>query len=253
MNENLLPLELRSNVRLCYDYCFSKNAELVFLRMYNTSVLKDNDFSRREVFSRLEKIGITTVPNGLVSEVLSRYDPASGLIVYTDERAHWGEGKIWVGNDEALRKYPNHWCSVAYPPMGRSIRHFQFGDRAFTMPFYSKDDWRSNRGQSTSYALPGSRWDLFPKVIAHPYFALDFIAGTDMVTDCQLAPGIEDDGLETWLKPRDMYRCLQRGAKILLDRGEILGDLKRGYGLVFKEEIVDEKKWLESLGIISDE
>lgn len=242
-----VPLQLKSNILHPYDYCFSRSAPWFFLRMYHTIQLKEHDFLRREIFQNLEKMGIETVPNGTVEQVLQKIDPAHGLIVYTDERAHRGEGKLWVSAKEAQEKYPQHWCSVCVPPLGQSIRHFQFGDLAFTMPFYSKDDWRSNRGQSVSYCIPGSRWNMFPK-IPFPYFALDFIPGTDMVTDFQLVPGIENDRLDNWMRPRQMYQALQRAAAVLIEQGRAQGSLKGGYGLVHQSELEQHPNWEQDIG-----
>lgn len=245
-----VELQLRSNIKHPYDYCFSKSAELVFLRMYHTPSLQAKDVSRREMFARLEASGIQTVPNGITRDLLARHDPQWGVVVYTDERAHRGEGKIWVPAKEALELYPDHWASLFIPPAGRAIRHFQFGARAFSMPFRSDADWRCQRGAgSYSYCVPGSRWEhLFPEVIPHPYFALDFIPGTDMATDFQFVPGIENDRLDNWMRPREMYQSLQEAAAILVARNQILGDKEAGYGLIRASELRDEPEWLSRLG-----
>lgn len=245
-----VDLQLRSNVKQDYDYCFSRRAPLVFLRMYHTPHLNAQDVERRAMFAKLEANGIETVPNGIVSELLGRVDPPCGLVVYLDERAHRGEGKVWLSCEEALRLHPEKWASVFIPPAGRAIRHFQFGSRAFTMPFQSVDDWRCNRGKtSSSYCVPGSRWEhLFPEVIPHPYFAIDFVPGTDMATDFQFVPGTTDDRLDNWMRPRQMYQALQEGAAILLERGLILGDAERGHGLVWAKDLGDEEAWLARIG-----
>ncbi len=244
-----LPLQLRTNVKHPYDYCFSKSAQWVFLRMYNTPYLNKTDVPRREMFARLEAAGIQTVPNGIVEEVLRKYDPAQGVVVYVDERAHRGEGKFWLSAKEALEQYPNHWCSVFMGPKGQALRHFQFGDQAFTMPFHSRTDWRSQRGESYSYCVPGSRWShLFLNHIHVPYFALDFIPGTDMATDFQYVPGIENDRLDNWMRPREMYDALCRASFQLLEAGVLEGSKERGYGVVSAGSLGDEDAWLEQLG-----
>lgn len=245
----LVDLQLRSNVTQPYDYCFSRRAELVFLRMYHTPYLNANDVARRDMFAQLEAHGIKTVPNGIVHELLKRVDPECGLVVYVDEKAHRGEGKVWVSAKEALEKYPLHWASVFIPPAGKAIRHFQFGVKAFTMPFKSHDDWRCQKGESTrSWCVPGSRWNLFPHIIPHPYFALDYIPGTDLVTDFQFVPGTTDDRLDNWMRPREMYRSLQEAATLLLERGQILGNVNQGHGLVWLKDLGDEEQWLERIG-----
>jgi hypothetical protein len=245
-----IDLQLRSNVKLCYDYCFSTRAEYAFLRMYHTPYLDARNVPRRDMFKSLESLGVETVPNGIVEELLARHDPAFGVVVYTDELAHMGNGKLWLSAKQALREYPKAWASLFIPPAGQAIRHFQFGSRSFTMPFQTFDDWRCQKGESTySYCVPGSRYEhLFPEVFPYPYFAIDFIPGTDMATDFQLVPGMTGDRLENWMTPREMYRALQEAAWILLDRGLARGDQESGYGLVKVSDLVDEQEWLAAIG-----
>lgn len=245
-----MDLQLRSNVNQPYDYCFSRKAPLVFLRMYHTPYLNARDITRREMFARLEKAGIQTVPNGPVEELLRKSDPACGLVVYTDETAHMGLGKEWMSAKEALEKHPQAWASVFVPPAGRAIRHFQFGSRAFTMPFQSFEDWRCQKGDSSySWCVPGSRYEhLFPKVIPYPYWAIDFIPGTDMATDFQFVPGITNDRLDNWMRPREMYNALGEAAWMLAQMDLIHGDQERGHGLIWAKDLKDERDWLRRVG-----
>lgn len=247
LKDSLPSLEIRTNLQHPYDYCFSRSASIVFLRVYDALVGKKLCLTRRAMFSWLEECGIQTVPNDTVENLLKKYDPSHGVVVYIDEQAQRGNGKVWVSAREALDLYSNCWCSLFVPPIGRTIRHFQFGDRAFTIPFYSSTDWRSNRGVSTSYAVEGSRWNLFPKIIEYPYFAVDFIPGTDMATDFQFVPGLDNDRLDNWMRPREMYQALQRATKILLEKGPLRGSKKAGYGLVLKEDLGDGDVWLDEL------
>lgn len=247
---NRLDLQLRSNVKLGYDYCFSTRAQWVFLRMYHTEYLDSRDIHRREMFAQLEKAGIQTVPNGPVEDLLRRRDPAFGVVVYLNEAAHMGQGKEWMSAEDALRLHPKAWCSEFIPPAGRAVRHFQFGNRCFTLPFRSVDDWRCQLGPSSySYAVPGSRYEhLFPHVIPHAYWAIDFIPGTDMATDFQFVPGTTNDRLDNWMTPREMYRALQEAAFILVENGLAHGDQERGHGLIRADALVDEQAWLARIG-----
>ena len=222
-------LALNSNFTDPYDYCFSRSGQAVFHRIWHAKEGR-HEMGRREVFGWLEKFGIDTVPYGEVTELLRRIDAAE-LVVYVDEHLHCGDGKIKLPAKEALERYPNHLASVFMPPAGRCERHFQFGDRAFTMPFESRDDWRCQRGQSFSWSIPGSRFDLFPHVIPYPFFAIDFIPGTEIATDFGFCPGIKNDGLDVWMSPREMYQALCRAAGILIERGEVHGGPELGYGL----------------------
>ena len=247
---SLIDLQLRSNVKLAYDYCFSTKAQWAFLRMYHTSYLASRDIARRDMFAQLERAGVATVPNGTVEDLLRRRDPALGVVVYVDESAHMGQGKVWLSAKEALERFPKAWCSEFVAPAGRAVRHFQFGSRCFTLPFQSGGDWRCQVGKgSYSYAAPGSRHaHLFPVAIPYPYWAIDFVPGTDMATDFQFVPGTTDDRLDHWMSPREMYQALQEGASILIERGLARGDQERGFGLVRVADLVDEPAWLARIG-----
>ena len=232
-----MKLSLMSNVWQDYDYCFAKQAEVVFLRMFYSDSHIAKPVLRREMFAKMEEAGIETVPNGIVSELLRKWDPEHGVVVYTDETAHRGCGKELMSAREALELHGDSWGSLFVPPGGASLRHFQFGNRSFTMPFWSRDDWRSQRGESFSYCAPGSRWNLFP-AIPYPYFAVDFIPGTDMATDFDFLPGLSNDGLETWMTPREMYSALSSAAdEILREKGRLFFNFDHGYGLAFGREL----------------
>ena len=244
-----LDLQLRSNVKQLYDYCFSSRAQWVFLRMYHTPYLNARDVMRREMFARLERAGIGTVPNGIVADLLRRIDPDHGVVVYVDESAHMGHGKEWMSAEEAMRLHPNAWASQFVPPGGRAVRHFQFGSRSFSLPFHSYDDWRCQKGDTYSYCVPGSRHaNLFPDVIPYPSWAIDFVPGLDLATDFQFVPGITDDRLDNWMSPREMYQALQEAAWTLVDKGLAQGDQERGHGLLRIDELVEEAEWLVRLG-----
>lgn len=236
-----------SNVWQGYDYCFARDADMVFMRMFFSESQIDASAPRREMFARMEAAGIATVPNGTVVDLLRREDPGHGLVVYVDERAHRGGGKVRMSCDEALNAFPNAWASVFVPPAGQSLRHFQFGARSFSMPAWSVDDWRCQRGEAYTYCVPGSRWNLFPTVVPYPYFAVDFIPGTDLATDFDFLPGMTDDGLETWMTPRQMHSSLCEAAAVILDRhGRVFGDVGYGYGLAFAKDLPLD--WRETVG-----
>lgn len=223
-------LALRTNYRECYDYCFAAAGDAVFHRMQLSACPELPQLSRRELFKFMENFGIETVPHGLVSDLLRAYDPPQGLVIYLDEYAHGGNGKIRVSAQEAQEKYRDYYASVFMGTPGRAQRHFQFGNRAFIMPFFSLNDWRCQKGQQFSWCIPGEVQPLFPHVPL-PYFAADFIPGTRMATDFQTCPGTKDDGLDRWLTPRAMYRALQEAAAVLLEKGPLEGGAHLGYGL----------------------
>ena len=121
---------------------------------------------RREMFPYLESMGWQTPKHGVVSQLvpdlLSEWDSEMkdmaaqdliDLVVYTDEAAHCGDGKVRVRAVDALRLYPDRFCCehlATSPAGGRSLRYLQVGNRKWWLRYWSEDDWRSNVGRDTT-------------------------------------------------------------------------------------------------------
>ena len=193
-------LILRSNFRDFYDHAFDSGGQ-VFNR------IDTGGLNRRQMFSFLESLGLKTPPHGIVKELvpklLSVYqqdfrDAAAkqilDVVVYTDEKAHRGEGKEKVAAAEALERFPDHYCSefiyTTQTESGRSFRHLQVGTHNWWIESWSDSDWRSNVGEGGEYIRAEAEYGYQPK-IKEPIFAVDFVKADRLYAiDYNVAPSL---------------------------------------------------------------
>jgi hypothetical protein len=195
-------MQLDSDFRDWYDHAFERTGP-VFKRHSNSGL------SRPEMFEYLQNLGMDVPTHGSVQQVVDYYckDPDSiealmvrhnllQLVVYTDERAHCGEGKILLDVRDALERYPHHFCSQYIPAtaqgFGSSLRYLQVGERKWWLRYTSFDDWRSNAGDVEVQILCEEKPGYHPH-IHEPMFAVDFIrsAAKAYAVDFNIAPGLE--------------------------------------------------------------
>ena len=231
-------IRLFSDYEESMDFYFAKPWDKADFTFFRVSRRSKPEIGRRELFSFLEKRGIECVPHGEVHQLIERY-PDDHFVVYTDENEHGGKGKELLSAEDAYKKHPNAYASVFTDTPGESVRHFQFGEYGFEMPFVSKNDWRSNVGTIRSWTRGLSRFNLLEK-IGTPYFAIDFTPTKLLATDFQFAPGTKNDGLDTFLSPRDMNMSIRGAVASLFEKGILLGDEKGMYGVVEGDR---EPKW----------
>ena len=190
--------------------------------------MSHSGMSRREMFGFLEQIGLKTPPHGTPEQIfntLSEQDKEAEdlgqthdinffhVVVYLDETAHRGEGKILVPLTEAMQKYPNAFCSLYYQTLllgSTSLRYLQIGDKIFWLR-YTSDDWRSNYGNVNIKILSQEK-DKFHSKIYLPLFAVDFIFGPDFTwaIDINIAPGVKGTGVENILPAKEAVAAIKR-------------------------------------------
>ena len=189
-----MALKLVSDFRDFYDHQFESHGT-PFLR------LSKGGMSRREMFPYFSVLGLETPKNGevstlapeLLSDVMAGH--ATELVVYTDEYAHCGDGKVRVRASDALRLYPDRFCSeylsTSGSGAGRSLRYPQIGSRKWWLSYWSDEDWRSNSGEGGVSIINEEPAGYHPLVPA-PLFAIDFlpIGSKRLAVDFNTAPGL---------------------------------------------------------------
>lgn len=217
MTERNLPkVRLRSDYWDYYDHWFDVIAGITFERFSHSGM------SRREIFEFLGSIGVRVPFYGKPQEVFEQLDKFSkeypqliDVVVYLDERAHRGEGKVKVLLPEALETYPNHLVSQYIPALpsgaGLSWRYLQVGDKVFWLRYCSRDDWRSNCGDVKVEVLSRERDGYHPR-IAYPLFAVDFVpAGKTLYAiDFNVAPQVKGTGVESILGAEEAANAIKR-------------------------------------------
>lgn len=216
-----LKLQLKTDFHDYYDHWFDREGQ-IFERMSHSGM------SRREMFDFFEQIGLKTPPHGTPEQIfntLSEQDKEAEdfaqkhdmnffhVVVYLDETAHRGEGKILVPLIEAIQKYPNAFCSLYYPTLllgSTSLRYLQIGDKVFWLQ-YTSDDWRSNYGNVKIKVLSHEK-DKFHSKINLPLFAVDFIFGPNFIwaIDFNIAPEVKGIGVENILPAKEAVAAIKR-------------------------------------------
>ena len=208
-----------------YDHHFLgrwQNSLLVFER------LTSGGMPRTQMLPFLESQGLRVPRYGICKKLVPRlksdFFPKSNLaanfgdiacvVVYTDESAHCGEGKIIQTWNQAERNYPNSFATefitVLQNNMGYSLRYLRVGVRQFWLSYSSANDWRSNCGDVTiellceekkcRKELPAGKWTA-------PLFAIDFLPVGSLLyaVDYNIAPGLMGSGLERIMSAHDVY------------------------------------------------
>lgn len=204
---NIIKIKLESDFLDYYDHWFDFEGQ-AFKRHSSSGM------SRSEMFDFLEQIGVKTPPHGSPQQVFNQIgDSTSSVVVYINQYAHRGEGKILLPILEAIQKYPSHLCSLYYPtlPTGsESFRYLQIGDKRYWLR-YTSSDWRSNYGD-TQIEILSQKEDGFHSNINLPLFAIDFITDCKIfcAIDFNIAPGVRHTGIEDILPAKEAAAAIKR-------------------------------------------
>lgn len=121
-----------------------------------------------------------TVQHGYVDKI----PPTDYVVVYTNPKAHMGEGKILLPYNEAIMKYPNYYCSEFVKCGPKSTRLLYAGRFKICLEYSSDDDWRSNCSNVNTTILSIEVGDPGPAALC----AIDFVRG--LAVDYNIAPGL---------------------------------------------------------------
>ena len=198
-------MKLVSDFSELYDCYFDGKGE-EFRRMTNEGP------SKREQFNILEELGFKVPHRNLYKEI-RRTCPAP-VVVYTDENAHCGEGKIlvWKNTQEEFDKYKDCFCSLHIPGSKKggshSIRILNILSRQFLIQYKSEFDWRSNCGDGTIECIGETKkWLHLNKKLNRKLWAIDLVFDIDnnewVAVDLNYSPGIKgvsglSDYIQNW-------------------------------------------------------
>ena len=123
------------------------------------------------------------------------------LVVYTDERAHCGAGKVLWRPGEPTAWFGSTFCSEFVGPPGppaASFRWLLVGSYAFHLVYRSDSSWMSNV-DGTYDARPSwsenGTTDRGKDLLIYPMYAVDYIAfgDEDYAVDLNVCPGVPLD------------------------------------------------------------
>lgn len=211
-------MRLESDFTDWYDFAFSKTGPL-FRRMSKGGP------TRSLVFRWLAAHGYQVPIHGKVSEVFLMkpnltqepvYEKRQ-VVVYLDERAHRGEGKVLLPIRDAYTKHPDSLCSLYCPSYDShesvSYRLLQIGDRRWWLRYRSFGNWQSNHGEGDihCYGELTKQW-----AIPLPLYAIDFVQAHDgsyLAIDFNKAPGLQFTGLEKSIQGGEIVDLIESGMR----------------------------------------
>ena len=208
-----------------YDHAFYSryNADIVWERRSRTGM------SKRDQFAFLEHQRLETPIHGTVTEVYEEIRKGHFLagdlfdklgrgllqvVVYLDEYAHRGLGKLRVPLELALDRYPHRYCNefIQTTPSCDSVsyRYLQVGKKSFWLRYTGHDSWMSNHAEDVDVEYLCANEDRFKFAVEHPLFAIDFIQGKALYAiDFNTAPGLEDARIPL-NGPQEIYDLVEK-------------------------------------------
>lgn len=156
-----------------YDYAFDRESDRTFYRNAG-----DRSMSKIDQFKLLIWLGFEPPFVGTPDFLSKNLGPADLVVVYQDDRAHCGEGKILTELEIAMKEYENYSCSQWINTTGefdrsQSCRLLQVGDRAWLLRYEGTGGWMSNHCDNTEIYIEGEI-EALPN-FGYPLFAIDFV------------------------------------------------------------------------------
>jgi hypothetical protein len=229
-----MKLRLVSDFRDYYDHWFDLDGQ-PFER------IAVGGMSRPEMLAYLDTLDLTAPRHGTVRELATEGFP---LVVYTDERAHRGEGKQVMLPWDAEREYPDTFAAryygglticpiTAYWPTAEhnhheqkcrssTLRYLTVGRRTWVLGYWSDTDWRSNCGEGGVCVLDemsplSIKWRGIREKVGLPLWAFDAILteSQEIAVDFNIAPGLRGTGMEDVLSPAEVVDLLKEALTAL--------------------------------------
>jgi hypothetical protein len=217
-----MRVRLNSDFTDWYDHQFAGKYEAADAELVRIANDPDFTLSKRQQFKLLEEVGLNTPINGEVSEIAPQVG-SNKLVVYLDEFAHRGEGKVLLDSEDAIAQYPNHYCSVWIDTAtsdglikSNSWRLLQIGNKGWWLKYQNPDSWLSNVGENVSIKLghESNFWedcDLNRLVLKeYALFAIDFVfyKSKPLAIDFNPAPGMKWTGIEKVISAKEIYSLI---------------------------------------------
>lgn len=201
----MLKVKLNSDFTDYYDQWFDRDG-------YRFGRLSTQGANRENLLKAMMVMGFAVPTFGKLFNIKEKLlkQKVEKVVVYLDENAHRGEGKVLMPLDEALEVYPTHLSSEYIPPSGsnsNSYRYLQVGSKHCWLK-YSSQDWRSNCGNVDIKILKAGEG--YHEKIKKPLFAIDFVQGDKpYAIDYNSAPCVKGTGIEAELLPRRVFELIQ--------------------------------------------
>jgi hypothetical protein len=226
-----MELILKSDFKDWYDHAFPLKGGKTFQRDSKDGI------PRSEMFDLFRRLDLRTPRHGLVHELapqliaekwagdagILRSNPLTSLpgeyvVVYLDDYAHTGEGKLLLTPTEAMEKHPFLFCSE-FVRAGRcgvseSWRYLKVGARSWWLKYWSNSNWRSNCGEGGCEIISEETASAQPsKIIKGAMWAIDYVPAGEyglLAVDYNTAPGLKP--LQDVCTATEIYELLKEAS-----------------------------------------
>lgn len=227
-----MQLQLKSDYLDCYDHWFEREGDVLFSRVAEGSW----GLSRARMFEIFSELGLSHPKFGRVD----LFQPSEKIVVYLDEFAHQGEGKVLLTAQEAKERGFSQKIASLYieDVKSTSWRLLAAGGLRSLFRVISFEDWRSNCGDGDILAALGN--EIFPdgvifSKILNPIWAIDFVGKPTkdgmrlLAVDFNTAPKIVGTPLAKEVSQKDIFSALETASKNYLTQfAELPTILHRG-------------------------
>lgn len=197
----VLKVKLKSDFRDFYDLAFDAEG-------YEFKRFTWDGLARPAMLTFLAWNDYNPPRHGFVRDLAPE---SAMLVVYTDEKAHRGEGKILMTAKEAMEHHPNAYASEYIQSPPESLRLLQVGMMRWMLSYKSDDAWRSNVGKEVEIQIVSEHVGY--SSIPLPLFAIDFVCdknGIRYAVDFNIAPGLKWTGIEDRMKPEEVVELIRQ-------------------------------------------
>lgn len=190
-----------------YDNFFNDSGPLVYHRRMG------NSLPRGVALEKLRAKGVPIIPLGAVNQFPRT---ARNLVVYTDQKAHQGQGKKILDWNEANIMYPNTLASQYVEDTGGLyLKHLQVGSRRFNLTMqnpYNGTACHPGFIVNLQELEPGYNF-----VMALPIFSIDYIPFNGVMTavDFNEVQNLYELGFERVMTPSDVVKEIESAIKAL--------------------------------------
>ena len=214
-NRVIMKLILKTDFVDYYDNHFDQLSQPVPHMTFNR--LTRNNFSRKDLFNQLNKMNEPVIPHGNTKELSERFWSAQKFVVYIDDYAHSGQGKILIDRHQ-VPQYTNTLASLYMPEKpALSLKKIVIGNRIFWAKYQSSHTWKSNVGDYTELHEPyedlGINNELFP------LYTIDYVLGANYWWAVDLNTAPELGKLNLKISPEEIHQEIKNWYERLYDYG----------------------------------
>lgn len=194
-----------------FDHLSQPEPHLVFNR------LTRNNFSRKDLFNLLEEMNEPVIPHGNAKKLSEKFWSANKFVVYTDEYAHSGQGKLLIDRSQ-IPQYSDTFASLYMPEKpSLSLKKIVIGDRIFWAKYQSSHDWKSNVGDYVELYEPYEGLRINNKLF--PIYTIDYVIGANYWWAVDLNTAPELGKLKLNISPEEIHQEIKNWYERLYDYG----------------------------------